>query len=108
MVLVELLADGSVLYVEARDLARSPGDDEQELSGSVRRMSAATVDQVAAAVGGFATRIGASLAQSGCQRYSIEFGCEIAVETGRVVAVLGKGSATSTVKITLEWDQAGQ
>jgi Trypsin-co-occurring domain 1 len=105
--LVELQADGSVLYVEARDLARSPGDDEEELSGSVRKMSVATVDQVVAAVGGFASRIGASLAQSGCQRYSVEFGCEIAVETGRVVAVLGKGSATSSMKITMEWDQAG-
>jgi Trypsin-co-occurring domain 1 len=106
--LVELQADGSVLYVEARELAPLPGDDEQELSGSVRRLPAATVDHVVAAVGGFASQIGASLAQSGCQRYSVEFGCEIAVETGRVVAVLGKGSATSSVKITLEWDQAGQ
>jgi hypothetical protein len=105
--LVELQADGSVLYVEARELARSPGDDEEELSGSVRRVSAVAVDQVSAAVGGFASRIGASLAQSGCQRYSVEFGCEIAVETGQVVAVLGKGTATSSVKITLEWDQAG-
>jgi hypothetical protein len=106
--LVELQADGSVLYIEARDLARLPGDDERELSGSVRRMSAATVDQVAHAVSGFASQLGASLAHTGCQRYSVEFGCEIAVETGQVVAVLGKGSATSSVKITLEWDQAGK
>src|SRR5690349_20110539 len=106
--LVELQADGSVLYVEARELARLPGENEQELSGSALRRSTATVDQIATSIGAFATRIGASLAGSDCQRYSIEFGCEIAVETGQVVALLGKGSATTSVKITLEWDKAAQ
>jgi hypothetical protein len=102
--LVELQADGSVLYVEAREL----GHDEQELSGSVLERPVAAAEQVAAAVGTFATTIGASLAQTGCQKYTIEFGCDIAVETGRVVALLGKGTAASSVKITLEWDQTGR
>ncbi|GAB1817715.1 CU044_2847 family protein [Herbidospora sp. RD11066] len=93
-------ADGTLLYVEARDL--DPTDEEQELSGSP---ITAAVDDIGKAMGSFIEDLKVTFSKSGAAKCSVEFGCEIAVETGKIVAVIGKGSAKSTLKVTLEWDQ---
>ncbi|MFC4536845.1 CU044_2847 family protein [Sphaerisporangium dianthi] len=107
LVRLETPGDG-VLYVEARELGAALYDDERELSGGDGAMRAITgaVDDVTGALGAFAGRLRSALAESGATRYAVEFGCEIAVETGKVVAVIGKGSATSSLKVTMEWDKS--
>ncbi|WP_248963372.1 CU044_2847 family protein [Sphaerisporangium perillae] len=109
MVRLETSGD-AVLYVEARELGPAAYDDEErELSGmSGESMAAITgaVDDVTSALGTFAGQLQSTLAKSGATKYTVEFGCEIAVETGKVVAVIGKGSATSSLKVTMEWDHS--
>jgi len=40
-------------------------------------------------------------------RVSIEFGCEFTVESGHLIAVIGKASGKSSLKLTLEWARSG-
>jgi hypothetical protein len=40
------------------------------------------------------------------KRASVEFGLEIAFESGQLTALLIKGTGTSNLKITLEWEEA--
>ncbi len=93
------------LYVEAFDLhPESAGG-----FGSERDIAAAKPDmgKVIQAIREFGGRLGESLSESGATRFAVEFGCEIAMETGQLVAVLGKASTKSTLKVTLEWGQPG-
>ena len=92
------LADGSRLYVEGQDLG--PGDEEEhDIAGVVPRL-----DQVLRAVRGFATELGAAMKESGATKTSVEFGCEIGVEAGGgLVAILGKATGKSSVKVAMEW-----
>jgi len=39
---------------------------------------------------------------------SVEFGLEIGMEAGKLVTLLVKGTATATMKITMEWQSADQ
>ncbi|QXV59141.1 CU044_2847 family protein [Amycolatopsis sp. TNS106] len=36
-------------------------------------------------------------------KVAVEFGCELGVESGKLTAILVKGTAKATVKVTLEW-----
>ena len=92
------LKDGSQLYVEGQCL--SPGDEEEhDIAGVVPRL-----DQVVQAVRGFATELGAAIKESGATKTSIEVGCEIGVEAGGgLVAIIGKATGKSSLKVAMEW-----
>ncbi|MGW5702124.1 CU044_2847 family protein [Amycolatopsis japonica] len=36
-------------------------------------------------------------------KVAVEFGCELGVESGKLTAILVKGTAKATVKVTMEW-----
>lgn len=93
------------LYIEAYDLNPGSGGG----SGEERDIAAVKPDMtdVIQAIKEFSSKLGESLSESGASRFAVEFGCEIALETGRLVAVLAKASAKSTLKVTLEWGQPG-
>ncbi len=55
----------------------------------------------------FNGRLGQALGENGATRSAAGFGCKVALETGRLVGVLGKPSARSIPKATLEWGQPG-
>ncbi|MFJ4783865.1 CU044_2847 family protein [Streptomyces sp. NPDC088794] len=99
------LPDGSRLLVRAErtEQAAGGGDDEREIAARPP-----SIDQVTAAVGGFAERIGDALRNSGPTRFTVEFECEIGFDTGGLIAVLGKGSAKSAFRVVMEWDQKDQ
>jgi hypothetical protein len=105
--LVRLEADGAVIYVEARDLDREIDPDGEFDAGGGRRRDQvrAKLDDVLDGVATAATRLGTRLAGTGATRYTIEFGCDVSVETGHAVALIGRGSATSTMKVTVEWSR---
>ena len=92
------LKDGSQLYVEGQCL--SPDDEEEhDIAGVVPRL-----DQVVQAVRGFATELGAAIKESGATKTSIEVGCEIGVEAGGgLVAIIGKATGKSSLKVAMEW-----
>jgi hypothetical protein len=93
----------AALYVEAYDLHPESAADY----GEERDIAAVKPDmtEVIRALRAFSGSLAESLRESRATRFTIEFGCEIALETGQLVAVLGKASAKSTLKVTLEWEQ---
>ncbi len=98
------VGDGAVLYVSASRL-KSPSTAEVEIEVSGRIPSTRQIIEV---IGQFANELTNELRKSGAARFTVEFGCDIAVETGQVFAVLGKASTKSSLKVTLEWDRPQQ
>lgn len=99
---VRLSLDSGAMYVEARQL----GED-----GGRERDIAATkpdLNEILKVVKEFSVKVVDTIKDSGAARASVEFGCEIGVETGQLVAVLGKASGKSSLKITLEWDSSAR
>lgn len=99
-VLIPIDVDGQSVYlaVESTD-ERRPGE-ESEISS--RRPS---LEQALDGLTAIARAMGARLRQSDATRVGVEFGCEFALESGSFVAVVGKASAKSTFKVTLEWSR---
>ena len=94
----------TALYVEAYDLEpRSPAGIGEE-----RDVAAVKPDMTAVirAIKAFSSSLSESLRESHATRFAVEFGCEIALETGQLIAVIGKASTKSTLKVTLEWEKS--
>lgn len=52
---------------------------------------------------GIVGSLNAALQKIKPKKASVEFGLEVAVESGKLTALLVKGSGTATLNITLEW-----
>ena len=61
------------------------------------------LDDVLGGMMGVARAVGERLKESDASKVNVEFGCEFAIESGSVVAVIGKASGKSTFKVALEW-----
>jgi Trypsin-co-occurring domain 1 len=89
------------IYLAVRDMDVEghglPGD-EQPISGRVPRL-----DDVLDGIAGFAGKVVDSMQSTKATKVSVEFGCEFAIESGHLVAVVGKASAKSTMTVSLEW-----
>ncbi|WP_158857847.1 CU044_2847 family protein [Streptomyces sp. NRRL B-1347] len=46
--------------------------------------------------------------RAGPSKAVVELGFGLAVESGQLVALLGRGRGEATIKVTLEWDRDGQ
>lgn len=98
------VGDDAVLYVCASRLPTDRADGgEVEVAGR-----APSTRQIIEVIGRFAEELTDNLGKSGATRFTVEFGCEIAVETGQVFAVLGKANAKSSLKVMLEWESPQQ
>ncbi|MBK7540427.1 MAG: hypothetical protein IPP10_08955 [Candidatus Competibacteraceae bacterium] len=60
-------------------------------------------DEIADTIEGIAGSLNAALQKVKPKKASVEFGLEVAVESGALTALLVKGTGTATLKITLEW-----
>jgi hypothetical protein len=97
--LVPVTADGQTLYLSVRRLdSATAGASEREIAA--RRP---TLEEAVDSLVGVARAVGVRLQQTGSARATVEFACEFAVESGTLVAVLGKATARSTFKVALEW-----
>jgi hypothetical protein len=83
---VEVLALGEEEEIGARDV------DLDGLTRSLRAVAETVTDSLVAGLGKVKP-----------EKVTVEFGCEVGVETGGLVAVLAKGTATANLKVTLEW-----
>jgi hypothetical protein len=94
---VPVEVDGLRVYVEARGL--------DDTSGGERPIGIkpSNLDQALDGLMGVAKAMGARLRETGAGKANVEFGCEFALESGSLVAVIGKASGKSTLKVTLEW-----
>jgi hypothetical protein len=98
------VGDDAVLYVSASRLsADQTYDGEVEVAGRIP-----STRQIIEVIGRFADELTGELGKSAATRFTVEFGCEIAVETGQVFAVLGKADAKSSLRVTLEWERRQQ
>lgn len=83
----------------------NPGRADVELPIASKTPS---VDQVLQSVTAFAEGVVANFREIGAAKVSIEFGCEFAVESGTLLAVIGKVNSKSALKVGLEWESQGQ
>lgn len=60
-------------------------------------------DDVTNTIEGIASSLNAALQKVKPKKASVEFGLEVAVESGALTTLLVKSSGAATLKITLEW-----
>ena len=102
---VELAGRTVMVAVAGEGLAAVAGavaGEEREVSGRVGKPA---LEQVLDGLAVLATEIAARMRTTDATRVGVEFGCDIAVESGALVAVIGKASATSSIKVSLEWSE---
>ncbi|MEV8585806.1 CU044_2847 family protein [Streptomyces sp. NPDC051180] len=88
----------ATLYVEARQLG-----PEWEPEGIGDRMP--DLSAVTEALSSFAGRIGEALHQASPDRATVEFGCQLGLDAGRLTALVVQGSANASLRVTLEWSK---
>ncbi|MGW3668842.1 CU044_2847 family protein [Streptomyces sp. NPDC005141] len=98
--LVPLEVDGQRIYMAVRELDGMPGE-EREISGRVQRRLDEALEGLASTARAVVTR----LRQSDATRVRVQFGCEFALESGSVVAVVGKARTSSAFTVELEWEK---
>jgi hypothetical protein len=54
---------------------------------------------------GVVRAVGRRLRDTDAEVVTVEFGCEFAVESGSFIAVIGKASGQSSVKVQLQWQK---
>ncbi|MFH9727721.1 CU044_2847 family protein [Streptomyces sp. NPDC017254] len=89
------VGDGT-LYVEARRLG--PDAELEGLGGRLPDLSAVTE-----ALSSFAGQIGDALHRAAPDRATVEFGCQLGLDAGRLTALVVQGSAHASLRVTLEW-----
>ncbi len=87
------LANGTIVDIQTTALG-----GEEEIA-----FSTPSFKEVTDVIEGIAESLITSLQKVKPNRASVEFGLEVALESGRLKALLAKGTSTSNLKITLEW-----
>lgn len=89
------LPNGATLYIETPVLG-----GEEEAGISLPEFA-----EVTHVLEGIAQSVVTTLKKVKPRRATIEFGLEMALESGHLTAFLVKGSGTSNLKVTLEWEE---
>ncbi|MGW3038380.1 CU044_2847 family protein [Streptomyces sp. NPDC001178] len=109
--LVAVDVSGQRIYLSARQAPSAdeasgrtrPDGEEQEISA--RWTGRPRLEHLLDGLAGFAQEIAGRLQGTNASKVSVEFGCEVMVESGQFVAVIGKASSKSTITVGLEWDK---
>jgi hypothetical protein len=56
-------------------------------------------------IGGISETVLAAIKKVAPKKASVEFGVEVSIESGKLMALLCSGGATANLKITLEWEE---
>jgi Trypsin-co-occurring domain 1 len=89
------LANGTTIHIQATAL----GGEERVAFDLL------PFEDVTDAIEGIAKSMVTALEKAKPRRASIEFGLEIGIESGKLTALIVKGSGTANLKITLEWSE---
>lgn len=93
------LANGVVIQAEVSGSAHArEGDVAADQSFAPR-----SLDDVIAAIEGIAASVGDAFARVRPDEASVEFGLELAAESGKLTALLVKGGGKASLSITLKW-----
>ena len=90
------LANGTIVHIQVTALG-----GEEEVAFTLP-----TFKEVTDAIEGIAKSVVTALQKVKPKKAIVEFGLEIALESGQLSALLVRGSGTSNLKITLEWEEA--
>lgn len=91
-----ILSDNTKVYVEATVLG-----GEQNIVATQHTFSAVT--EILKEI---SEKVLDSVKQVKPKKASVEFGLEIATESGKLTALLVKGTGTASLKVTLEWEDS--
>ena len=89
------LANGSCLYIETVIL-----NGEEEVAFTMPSFK-----EITDVLEGIADSMVTTLKKIKPRKASVEFGLEVALESGQLTALLVKGSGTANLKVTLEWGE---
>ncbi|MFB7590138.1 CU044_2847 family protein [Streptomyces sp. NPDC056169] len=89
----------ATLFVEARRLG-----PDTELEGFGDRLP--DLSAVTGALASFAGQIGEALDRAAPDRATVEFGCQLGLDAGRLTALVVQGSANASLRVTLEWTKS--
>ncbi|ONI90722.1 hypothetical protein ALI22I_11495 [Saccharothrix sp. ALI-22-I] len=96
---VQILVGDQVAYVEVDRLA---GAEEEEVSAR-----ALSLDGFTSSLSAITETVSNALAHGFDKvkpdKITLEFGCEVGVESGKLTAILVKGSAKANIKVVAEW-----
>ncbi|MFC4530598.1 CU044_2847 family protein [Sphaerisporangium dianthi] len=98
---VPVVVDGVRVHMEVRATG-ARGSDGPGQEGPIGIRTPA-LEEALDGLMGVAKAMGARLRETGAAKASVEFGCEFAMESGSLVAVIGKAGGKSTFKVALEW-----
>lgn len=100
-ILVPLQLDGTQVFLSVRPvLAGADVGEEREIAAR-----SPALDEVIDGVTALARQVSARFRDLDASKVTMEFGCEIGVESGKFVAILGKATAKSAFKVGLEWSK---
>ena len=100
------LDESTTINVQAEDL----GGEEyvEDLGGeeyiASRLPSTPAFDEISSTIEGIAKTVVTTLRKIRPSKGIVEFGLQIAVESGKLTTLLVKGSGAASLKITLEWE----
>lgn len=94
--------DGTRVVMTVQRLAPAGWDeDEAEVAGG----RGATLDHVLDGLSAFAEHVAKRFDTSDASRVKVTFGCDVAVESGTLVAMIGKAKMSSALSVELEWSK---
>ncbi|MFF5789007.1 CU044_2847 family protein [Streptomyces sp. NPDC012693] len=88
----------ATLFVEARRLG--PDSEREGLGDRLPDLSGVTE-----ALSSFAVQIGDALHRVAPDRATVEFGCQLGLDAGKLTALLVQGTANASLRVTLEWER---
>ncbi|MFF0428210.1 CU044_2847 family protein [Streptomyces sp. NPDC004520] len=94
--ITEVEVGDATLFVETRDIGPDAG-----LEGIRDRLP--DLSGVTEALSSFAGQIGESLHRAAPDRATVEFGCQLGLDGGKLTALVVQGHANASLRVTLEW-----
>lgn len=89
------LSDGATILAEVRR-----GDREQEVA-----LKEYDLKQLIESLRGVVRDLLEPLSEFACDKIALELGIGLAVKEGQLISLLVSGEATSSIKVTLEWNR---
>ncbi|WP_446225887.1 CU044_2847 family protein [Nocardia sp. IBHARD005] len=99
------LPDGTEVFARIDGLDGAEGD--AETPGVTNIGLGSRLENLGPTIRGVASSVHASVAGLSADSVSVEFGIELSMGTGGIIAVIASGGAKTSVKVRLDWDLRG-
>jgi hypothetical protein len=88
------MSDGTTVHIQVTPVG---GNEDVALT-------AVSFEGIRESMLSIAHEVGEVLTEVRPTKASVEFGLEVGIQSGQLIAFLVKGTGTATLKVTLEWD----